>query len=210
MRNLLQQLENNEAVLMLYLSGELPPEDHVEVEQQLASDVNLRRELEALKGLQSEFTFALSEADRQSMPPILQSLKQAAAVKRVSRAFVKFQLERPQIASSQDSPVFVRSLRLPSWSYPFATAAMILIGWVAYWGFSSGGPPRHGIPEVAEVEIHRGSVDDEEAYPPVIVDESGHHRVLLPTLGLDEGDVNLVAISAGSYDVSSMFQPVGE
>ncbi len=210
MRNLLQQLENNEAVLMLYLSGELPPEDHVEVEQQLASDASLRCELEALEGLQNEFTFALSEADNQSMPPILQSLKQAAAVKRVSRALVKFQLERPQIASSQDIPVFVRSLRLPSWSYPFATAAMILIGWVAYWGFSSGGPSRHGIPEIAEVENHRGSVDEEEAYPPVIVDEFGHHRVLLPTMGLDEGDVNLVAISAGSYDVSSMFQPVSE
>ena len=38
MSNLLQQLENNEAILLMYLAGELPEPDRVEVEQMLVSN----------------------------------------------------------------------------------------------------------------------------------------------------------------------------
>ena len=213
MPSLLHQLENNEAVLLLYLAGELPPEDLAEVEQQLASDAGLRRALESLRGLEHGLTLALSEADRVSMPPpATQSAMQLNAVRRVSRAMVKLQLERSEADSSQALPVSVRSLRLPAWSYPFATAAMILIGWVAYWGFSSGGPSHPIGTEIVVRPETTDRSDDDVPYPPMAPDESGHHRLMvsLPSMGMDEGDVNLVAISVGSYQVSSMFQPVKE
>jgi len=214
MRSLLHQLENNEAVLLLYLSGELPPEDREEVEQQLASDAGMRRELESLRDLESTLTQSLSKADGLAMPsPVAQSAIESAAVRRFSRAMVKIQVERAHADSLQSVPVFARSLRLPAWSYPFATAAMILIGWVAYWGFSAGSPSRPPGSEVA------GRVDREWSdelpftpFPAVSSNELAPHPLApyLPSMGVDDGDIDIVAIAAGSYEVSSMFQPVKE
>ena len=45
----LQHLENNEAVLLMYLAGELTDSDRAEVEQMLATDARLRAELDAAK-----------------------------------------------------------------------------------------------------------------------------------------------------------------
>ena len=210
MSSLLHQLENNEAVLLLYLAGEMPAEDRAEVEQLLTGDAGLRHELEALRHAENRLTLALSEADGLAMPPVTQSAKQAAAVRRVSRAMVKFQIEQRQNAVVQELQIPPRALRLPSWSYPFATAAMILIGWVAYWGFTAGGPSHRVRPEVAESfpEDYRF---DGGTMPNMLPEEMGPRRFAsLPSMGVEEGDMDLVAISVGSYDVSSMFQPEKE
>jgi anti-sigma factor RsiW len=45
MASLLHELENNEAMLLMFLTGELPEEDRMEVVQMLASDGGLRAEL---------------------------------------------------------------------------------------------------------------------------------------------------------------------
>ena len=45
----------------------------------------------------------------------------------------------------------------------------------------------------------------------MLCEEFGRHRLAaLPSMGIEEGDLNLVAISVGSYDVSSMFEPEKE
>ena len=210
MSSLLHQLENNEAVLLLYLAGEMPAEDRAEVEQLLACDSGLRHQLETLRRAENTLTLALSEADGLAMPPITQSARQAAAVRRVSRVMVKYQIEQRENAVVQEPQTPRRALRLPSWSYPFATAAMILIGWVAYWGFTAGGPSHRVRPEVAESfpESYRFEGD---AVPNMSPDETGPRRFAsLPSMGVEEGDMDLVAISVGSYDVSSMFQPEKE
>jgi len=49
MKSFLQNLENNEAILLMYMADELPPADKLEVEQMLASDAALRGELEILR-----------------------------------------------------------------------------------------------------------------------------------------------------------------
>ena len=45
MNSLLHELQNNEAILLMYLANELPPQDREEVEHMLDRDANLRLEL---------------------------------------------------------------------------------------------------------------------------------------------------------------------
>jgi len=49
MSNTLSKLENNEAILMMYLAGELPLEDRLEVDQMLQRDSALRGQLTSLR-----------------------------------------------------------------------------------------------------------------------------------------------------------------
>jgi hypothetical protein len=176
MGSFLQQLENNEAVLLMYLADELPPEDRVEVEQLLARDGGLRAELERLRDMTDSLTLALSEADgvgiaRPSSPAPAHgdavSSKQSAAVRRVSRLMSQQRAAREAAAAavasaSTENGVTMgkrrrrwptAALRLPTWTYPFAAAAAVLIAWVAYWGFTTSGSSQHERPRYpSEVE----------------------------------------------------------
>ena len=128
MRNLLHQLDNNEAVLLMYVAGELPAEDHAEVEEMLVSDAALRGEMETLRQAQDGFVRVMSQADQSATSPAVESARQAAAVRQVSRAMVRHHLERDSSGGPAHAQAFSRrSLRLPAWSYPFAGAAMVLI-----------------------------------------------------------------------------------
>jgi hypothetical protein len=74
MKSYLHQLENNEGILLMYLANELPPADRAEVDEMLASDPNLRTELEILRQTE-ELAFdaikSLDAATRPVVPPIL-------------------------------------------------------------------------------------------------------------------------------------------
>ena len=75
MSSLLQQLENNEAVLLMYLADELPAEDRAEVEQMLATDAGMRAALESLRDVTRRVDEGLAAADR---GPLLDPLQPAA------------------------------------------------------------------------------------------------------------------------------------
>jgi hypothetical protein len=167
MGSLLQQLENNEAVLLMYLADELPAEDRLEVEQLLARDAGLRAELERLRDMTDALTLALTDADGVGIapPPIAAAAaipgdaiaaKQSAAVRRVSRLMSQRRAHREALEAREDAAGAAAggiieaaargrrrryrwALRIPTWSYPFAAAAAVLIAWVAYWGFTSSG-----------------------------------------------------------------------
>jgi hypothetical protein len=64
MSSFLQNLENNEAILLMYLANELPAEDREEVEQMLQADANLRDQLNQLRGAYHHFdqTMLLGDA----------------------------------------------------------------------------------------------------------------------------------------------------
>ena len=82
MASVLQQLENNDAVLLMYLAGELPAEDRAEVERMLAVDAGLRQNLERLRQTYAWVAGALGRQDRAVAPAV----PQAVAVRRVGRA----------------------------------------------------------------------------------------------------------------------------
>jgi hypothetical protein len=71
MKSYLQQLENNEAILLMYLADELPPDDRQEVEQMLASDPSLRAELEILRQTQELAFDALRSLDGMTRPVMM-------------------------------------------------------------------------------------------------------------------------------------------
>ncbi|HEX4053427.1 MAG TPA: hypothetical protein VHX86_04105 [Tepidisphaeraceae bacterium] len=70
MTSSLQNLENNEAILLMYLAGELPSQDRAEVEQMLASDAGLRAELEILRQTQQLAFDALETLDGATRPAV--------------------------------------------------------------------------------------------------------------------------------------------
>src|SRR5258708_999678 len=130
---MLHELENNEAVLLMYVAGELPPDDRAEVEQLLASDAGLRAELEQLRDTHAQVKQVLESAQGPS-------ISEETAVRQTLRAMLRFQLEqRDKPAAPADE--MPRRLRLPNWTYPFAAAAMLIIAYVAWWGFTNTGGP---------------------------------------------------------------------
>jgi hypothetical protein len=142
MGSLLQQLENNEVILLLYLADELPAEDRAEVEQMLAVDGNLRLELERIRAAQGSVMADLRRLDAIIPPPV----SEAVASRQVSRAMKQWQVDR---LTHQPAPVERSGLRYPWWTYPAASAAAIVLAIIVGWGmkpdsgitnFSSNGP----------------------------------------------------------------------
>jgi len=118
-KNYLQHLESNEAVLLMYLGNELPEQDRTEVETMLASDSKLRSELENLRKTYQLAFDALESLDaitRPPMPPI-------AARNRTSQLIGEWADRRRQ------STAAVSGLRkqFPWWRSTFAAAASLMI-----------------------------------------------------------------------------------
>lgn len=124
MKNLLAQLESNEAVLMMYLSGELPRRDREEVEHLLAHDGGIRAELERLRATMRTIGSALAP-------------EETPAELNVDAAILHTQLAvRQWLTETGDNPRSPRqvekSLPLPWWTYPLAAAASVLLA-LAVW-----------------------------------------------------------------------------
>jgi hypothetical protein len=127
--NVLQQLETKQAVLLMYLAGELPPHDRVEVERMLAADPALRAELDRLREAQETFAAAMPALDRATRLPV----PQAVAVRRVVAAMRQwYEMRRARPAPAPE----VKPLRFPWWAYPMAAAASLLIAFLVWWGNS--------------------------------------------------------------------------
>ena len=128
MTSLLHQLENNEAILLMYLADELPAEDRADVEQQLASDPVLRAELEELRGAQDSFVSTMERLDADTRLPVSESV----AVRRATRMLRQWQVDHVNGAVAEEEPI--KELRFPWWSYPLTTAAAVLIAFLVWWG----------------------------------------------------------------------------
>jgi anti-sigma-K factor RskA len=124
MSNLLGQLENNEAILLMYLADELPAEERAEVEQMLANDAGLRALLAELTALQADVDGVLSRADSAMRLP-----RREAAVRRVSRAVAAAHAKPADGAAVADEPV-ERRFRLAWWAYPIAAVAAVIVGMI--------------------------------------------------------------------------------
>jgi hypothetical protein len=124
MGSLIHELDND-ALLILYVADELPPEDRADVEQQLGVDAVLRAELALIQADAEAATAALEGADRLDPPAGTSASSEAVALRRVSRAFRQWQVEK--LVRSRPAPVPERQPRFPKWAYPAATAAAVLL-----------------------------------------------------------------------------------
>jgi hypothetical protein len=163
MGNFLQQLQNNEAVLLMYLADELPSEDRTEVEQLLANDAGLRRELAQLKDAQSAVTASLYDLDASSPLPVAAGV----AMRQVSRIMKQRQLDKlvvePHMAAK-------RQWNIPWWAYWTASAAASIVVLVVWWGMKSDLPVLPQLP---------GSDQNEEAQRDTPLDSSQQEQANL-------------------------------
>ena len=135
MGSLLRQLENRQAVLLMYLADELPAEDRAEVVAALTGDAAMRAELEELQTVQEQVFTALLSLDRAIPAPA----SQAMALRQVSRAMTRWQLEHP--AATIAAPTARRSMRIAAWSYPLTAAAAVIISFFIWSKYSSNTTP---------------------------------------------------------------------
>lgn len=149
MHSLLNQLQTDESILMMYAAGELSAEDRGHVEQRLANDAALRAELDRVRELTGTVDDALERIDASTRLPV----SEGVAVRKVGRVMRQWQIDRmapPPVEEPQDQ------LRFPWWTYPLATAAAVLLAFLVWWGQQDGPPQRriaHGVSESsAEVD----------------------------------------------------------
>ena len=129
---MIEKLENNENVLLMYLADELPPQDRLEVEQMLAVDANLREELGRLEETDALLRGGLAAMDGARA----QSSIEAAAVRRVARE-IRRRTVRNAVQPQRRAAGEAR--RGMWWLYPIAAAAVVVLA-AAIW------MPRHSTP----------------------------------------------------------------
>jgi hypothetical protein len=127
MSSLIQELENNEALLLMYFTDELPVEDRAEVEQMLANDAGLRAHLTGIEAAYNAAIGALQtlDQDRSAEPGENHAIRQA------SRVMKQWQIDR---LSRQPMVVSTPRIKVPVWAYPIGVAAMLVIGALIWWG----------------------------------------------------------------------------
>src|SRR5947207_2138147 len=100
MRSILDQLDSDEAVLLLYMADELPASDRAEVERRLAKDGKLSDQLESLRSMQAQLNRSLEQLDAAQPAPGSLSSSQRAIV----RAIRQKQAEQLQQAQRPVAP----------------------------------------------------------------------------------------------------------
>lgn len=108
MSSFLEQLGDNEAVLLMYLAGELAARDRAAVERRLAGDADLRAALDRLRALDSAVYAGLGRLDAVDPLPVDES----AAVRGVAQV-MRQRLAKPD--RSAEPARAERNFRVPQW-----------------------------------------------------------------------------------------------
>lgn len=123
MSTLLTNLENNEAVLLMYLANELPAEDRAEVESLLQRDEHLRQQYDAIRAAYASLDAAIGKADADT---------HIGSGFSAARAFGDEIRSRAVAAASLDEKEEYHR-RVAIWWYPVAAAAIVAFGMLLWW-----------------------------------------------------------------------------
>lgn len=121
------QINPEQAQLLLYLAGELSSTERRALEAKLAADASLRQQLVDLQRVESSINQTLSSIDAADM---LQS-RLPHIERQTSRAIAQWNIDRHTPASPQ--VVRMRIKRVPIWLYPLAAAAVVMVGLGVWW-----------------------------------------------------------------------------
>ncbi|HEX4123251.1 MAG TPA: hypothetical protein VHY37_00885 [Tepidisphaeraceae bacterium] len=140
---MLEKLDNNEAVLLMYLAEELPTEDRAEIERMLAGDESLRGQLASVRLAQEATERTLRALDAASPRGARSGLEsgsagEAAAIRRIHRSMHSHLLRK--LAERPAAPAAKRGLRYPWWCYPTAAIAASVLAFLVWWGNNANGP----------------------------------------------------------------------
>ena len=124
MPSFLTQLENNEAVLLMYLANELPAEDRAEVDVMLEQDEMLRAHLGRIRAAYAALDSALGKADQVSaMPSGFAAARAVGDVIRRANAAAVFTDEKVDLHPHRRRWIL----------YPLAGAAAVALGMFLWW-----------------------------------------------------------------------------
>jgi hypothetical protein len=157
MKSYFHQFNDNEAILLMYLADELPPQDRAEVEQMLSADPALAKELENLREAH-ELTMnslrSLDAATRSAVPEIV-------ALRHVSEMIRDWADQKSQ---AELMPALAIQRPMPWRRISVAAAAAMMVGyyiWAVYQPIRI--PPS---PPIAEVSDPYGLGISDPAPPP--------------------------------------------
>jgi hypothetical protein len=179
----------------------------------LAEEPPLRQSLETLRGLNDGLTLLLKQTDAIAIAEAAQNARRTAAVRQISRAMARRQLEQvppPTIAPAETGRWWIRT-----WAYPVAAALGVLALGVFY--LSRGAASHNSSPDASRqanrTEIHGSpasnqtvAVQNHTDSPLPKVDSADDSDAEDEVDPVNDGDLNVLAISTASYDVSSMFE----
>src|SRR5688572_16443860 len=143
---------DREAAMMLYIGGELEPQQREAFEQRLAGDPQLAAEVEQARAAQASVAAELARADAHMRLPA----GEGVAVRRVSRAINTWLVTR----SAATMPPVKKGLPLPWWVYPTAAAASLVVGFLV-WSSRQEVRPLDPSPE-AQAGINQLAAEQEE------------------------------------------------
>ncbi len=154
-----EKLENNEAILLMYVFDELSAEDRADVDRLLLTDRGMCAQLEELRASEQAVREALQAADREEPTPVPLAMAQRQADRLISQWSLR------RLNESAEPPPTKRHHYL--WLYPLGAAAAILIGGLVFWGFHDGGGVAYDPSNVAQ----NAAPDSQEFFPrPVLSD----------------------------------------
>jgi hypothetical protein len=129
-------LRPEQAHLLLYLSGELPPRDASALERRLAAEPALRDELDALRQVHVELNRAFAAAD--AAEPIDARVRSAERL--AARVVAQWQVDRATARRTAAAAAPRRAARnVPVWLYPLSAAALVMVG-LGVWSLSVNDP----------------------------------------------------------------------
>ncbi|HEX8340546.1 MAG TPA: hypothetical protein VF624_06515 [Tepidisphaeraceae bacterium] len=123
---MLTELQNNEAVLLMYVANELPADDRAEVEDMLGRDETLRAQLAAMRQTYVAIDAAMAQADAGLRVPSPFSAARALGDE-VRRRM------RPPGRKSVDEREDASRRRMRMVLYPLTAAAAIALGMALWW-----------------------------------------------------------------------------
>jgi anti-sigma factor RsiW len=128
MTSILQKLDSQEAILLMYLADELPAADRAEVDRRLAAEPALRAELLALRLTHEQVMAGLEQLDAADRHAQADDL----SARRIAREMSRRQVElaaRPAVVA----PAW-RRRSWPWWAYSAASAAAMVFIIIGLWG----------------------------------------------------------------------------
>jgi anti-sigma factor RsiW len=148
----LRELENNEAILLMYIAGELPEEERREVETMLSRSEAMRRLHDELRQAWRSVDSGVEAMDRSD---VLSVASREAAARLVGRSVRQWHARRAaERAAVRPARPAARRWPYPWWQTSGVAAAALLVGFLVWWGFV--GEPVTGLTG-SQVAGHGGS-----------------------------------------------------
>jgi anti-sigma factor RsiW len=122
-----EQINSEQAQLLLYLAGELSTTERRALEAKLSADTSLRQQLADLQRIETSINQTLSAIDASDM---LQS-RLPSVERQTFRAIAQWNVDRH--APAAPAAARMRVKRVPVWLYPLAAAALVMVGLGIWW-----------------------------------------------------------------------------